>query len=324
MAEDFGIVHYKSFTPNDAFSAVSAIAACIAAATGGYWEVDSSITVASGELALKAKSQTFSPPPTLGDPNNQRIAIRAQAGQILQIAYAPDGWDSGTADFTDIAATSTKPWSDFRNITGSASGFGALSNTVWLVQYRDELATVSPYPGSTLTILLGNSSNYLYGCHAGRGLSMDNRSDPQLDLHGDCLLVGQPSDHLVNNSWLRGDNAVGGVNASIVKSGATWFNYCRITDDPTAAMKNPVGGFRRMVPYNVHGFGRAIPTPRDATTHCGILGQMKYIREAPVATSIIQIQRSVTDLNQRWKSMIWDATTTRDQVILWGPETEVP
>lgn len=321
MAEDYGIVHYKSFTAGDSTAAASAISAVITAATSGYWEIDPDISVASGEVALRATEQTFSPVPSPDNPNNQRIAIRAQASGVLQFAYAPSGWDAGTTTFAEIVATSTAVWTGFRNITGTTTGFGATPSVVWVAQYRDELTASSPYPASTMTVLVGTTSTFLYGAHVGRGVAMDNTSDYTELLYGDCLLVGQPIDIATNFSWLRGDALQGSVNAAIVRSGSTWWSYARVADDLTAANLADVGGAKRLVPYAMYGFGNAKPLNNN-TTHAGILGQLKYIRESNILLPFSSALASSTSVNQRWKPMVYDATN-RSQYVLWGPETEV-
>lgn len=327
MAEDWAIVRHKAITSADAFDVVTKIEECIAhAGVAGHWEKDTSISQASGELLLKPLSQTFVPPPALGDPNDQRVAVQAFAGGVVKFGYFPSGWDPGAATFNDVVNSSAVSWSGMRSITGTTSGFGALPDRVWVAQMRDELTTAAPYPGSSITVLLTASSvnEIKYAAHIGRVIACSDPSDFGLGVWGDACLTGGVYDIATANSWLKGAFSTGPTdNAVVFGGGSTWY-YANVAYDPTAIFLDDVNGIKRLFPYSVYGLGRARGGTLDATTSCGIIGQTKYIREMDASFNyFIRVQSSTVGSNQQWRPAVYD-TNSRPMVFLWGPEVEVP
>lgn len=314
MAEDSAIVRTKAFSAGDSTSAADAITSCIAAATG-YWELDSTVTVGSGEVALKATQQSY------GDADNQRIAIRAQASGVLQFGYAPDGWT--ITSLSDLDTTPPTAWSGWRNITGTSTGFGATILRVWVAQYRDQFdSSTAPNPASSLCVFVGTSSTWNYGSHVGRVISTDNASDPGNDIFGDALLVGTPvASTTTVNGWLRGDHTNNPANASVIRTGLTWWSYTRIADTLWANSLSDVASNRRIVPLNLYGHGNAKPVG-DATTHAGIIGQCKYLRRHGTSLNFSAYLQSTTS-TQRWTAVV-PSTTNTDHVVLWNAAVEVP
>lgn len=334
MAEDFAVVRYKNFTPEDAFDAVAKIEQCIAHAVAtGYWEKDTSIAQASGELLLKAKAQSFSPAPAAGNPNDQRIAIQAFApvapatDGILKIGYFPFGWDPGAATFNDVVNSSTVSWSGMRNITGTTSGFGALANRVFVGQMRDELTAAAPYPGNSLTILLVGTTvaEIEYAAHVGRVITCSDPFDFGLGLYGDACLTGAPFDIATANGWLKGTFGATTTNdAAVLHAGGNFWHFANVAYDPTALLLDNVNGLKRILPYTVYGTGLARGGTPSSAPGCGIIGQMKYIREVDASYDFFARLRSTTPgSSQVWRAAVYDATI-RPQVFLWGAEVEVP
>jgi hypothetical protein len=316
MAEDLAVVHTKAFTGGDSTEAATAIANCITASAGaGYWENDPSVTVGSGELALRPTQQL------LGDADNQRIAIRAQASGVLQFGYAPAGWA-----ITSLADLDTAPptvWSGWRNITGTATGFGATIVRVWVTQYRDQFdVATAPNPASSLAVIVGTASTWNHGAHVGRIIATDNASDPNNDIFGDALLVGTPTAVATTvGGWLRGSNTSNPANASVIRTGERWWSYTRIADVLAITALADLAGARRAVPLNLYGHGNALPTGDDVT-HAGIIGQCKYLRRQRQALGFGAYLQSSTSA-QRWTAVV-PSTTDTDHVILWAAATEVP
>ncbi len=317
MSEDFGVVHTKSFTGGDSTAAATAIAACITTAgASGYWEADPTVTPSAGQLALRPTQQGF------GDADDQRIAIRAQASGVLQFGYAPDGWAIST--LADLDTSPPASWSGWRNITGTATGFGATIVRAWVAQYRDQ-SDSGPNPASSLAVIVGTATTWSHGAHAGRVIATDNESDPDYGIFGDALLVGTPSADAVSvGGWLRGSNTVlaNAPHASVIRTGATWWSYTRIADPLSAASLLDLGNNRRAVPVNVYGHGNAKPIGDD-TTHAGIIGCMKYLRRHRTTMPFGAYLQSSTSADQRWAAVV-PSTTDTDHIILWGPVTEVP
>lgn len=314
MAEDFAIVHTKAIANSNSETIVNAVVSCINAATSGYWEVDTSVTVSSGQAALKAKPQGY------GNADSQRIAIRSQASGVVQFGYAPSGWSVTSLDQLDTSPPAA--WSGWRNITGTATGVTGTTR-VWVAQYRDEYSLTRLNPASSMTVLVGTAVLLSAGAHVGRVIALDNDDDEMLGLYGDALMVGALSDHAVTSSWLRGNNASNPANASVIRTGNTWWHYTRVADDPTVPALADVGGKRRLVPYCIYGHGRAKPFP-DAVTPAGIMGQCKYIREHRQALGFAQRLRSTSSSDQVWRPAVIASGGTSNQFILWGSETEVP
>jgi hypothetical protein len=315
MAEDTAIVHTKAFPGGDSTAAADAIADCITASLGeGYWEPDPTVTVSSGQVALRPTQQGF------GDADEQRIAIRAQASGVLQFGYAPAGW--GISSLDDLDTSPPAVWSGFRNITGTATGFGATIVRVWVAQYRDQLAA-GPNPASSLNVFVGTAATWNHGAHVGRVISTDNDSDPVNDIFGDALMVGTPSslDTLVGG-WLRGANTSNPANASIIRTGETWWSYTRIADVLQASALADVAGNRRVVPINLYGHGNAKPNGND-TVHAGIIGQCKYLRLHRDALEFGGRLESSSATGQRWAPVV-PSVVASNHYILWAAEAEVP
>lgn len=328
MAEDYAIVRHKAFTPSDAFDVVAKIEECIAhAVASGYWQKDTSITQASGELLLKAKPQSFSPAPAAGNPDDQRIAIQAFAGGILKVGYFPFGWDLGAATFNDVVNSSTVSWTGMRNITGTTSGFGALPDRVFVGQMRDQLTAAAPYPGNSLTILLVGSAiaEIEYGAHVGRVITCSDPSDFALGLYGDALLTGGVFDTATAAGWLKGAFGATTTNdAAVIHGGGAFWHYANVAYDPSTLNLDNVNNIKRFLPYSVYGLGRARGGAANSSSHCGIIGQTKYIREKDTSFDFHARLRSTTPgSNQIWRAAVYDITI-RPQVFLWGTEVEVP
>lgn len=316
MAEDLAVVHTQAFAAGDSTAAATAIAACITASAGmGYWEADPSVTVGVGELALRPTQQD------IGDADNQRIAIRAQASGVLQFGYAPAGWAITALSNLDTAPPTV--WSGWRNITGTATGFGATIVRVWVAQYRDQFdVTTAPNPASSLAVIVGTASTWNHGAHVGRIIATDNASDPSNDIFGDALLVGTPTAVAATvGGWLRGSHTSNPSNASVIRTGETWWSYTRIADVLASTALADAGGNRRAVPINLYGHGNAKPTGDDVT-HAGIIGQCKYLRRQRQAVGFSAYLQSATS-NQRWTAVV-PSTTDTDHVILWAAAIEVP
>jgi hypothetical protein len=325
MSEDYGIVHYKKFNQGNSISALSAIRDCISAATSGYWEIDGSISLSnlSTQLALKAKSNlSFSFPHSNGNPNDQRIAISAPTSEKLEFAYAPDGWGV-VSSFNNLNSTS-QTWTGFRPITANnTKNIENTSKIVYVVQYRDNNAT-TPYPASTLAILLGNSDNNVmdWCAYAGRGITVQNPSDFSLGLFGDCLLVGA--------AVFSGAGMMTGGStpvSSVVRTGNNTWHYTSTTQFDADQIKN-INDIRRVVPYEIHALnGRAIPTV-DTAIKFGLVGLTKYIRKSPFLYNQGKLKSKTAGSNQIWNpvsNIVPSATTgpVNNQYILWGPENLV-
>ena len=317
MAEDYGIVHTKS-TASTGTDVIAAIRACVNAAVAPdkYWEEDATITVTSEQIALRATAQGF------GDADLQQILIRHTGSGIVQVGYAPAGGLPPNA--TDIDTFPPTVWSGMRNITGAnATGIGASIARVWVAQYRDDFVA-GPNPASSITIILGSATAWLYGAHLGRIISTDNESDPDIDIFGDGVLVGVPRETHANGGWIFGSNTFSVDHSSVIRTGLTWWSYARVADVLTTTAQADVAGQRRVVPYCFHGFGKARPATADNTTMAGIIGTAKYIRLHRTALAFGGTLRSQTaGSSQVWRASVYD-TTDRAQYVLWGPETEVP
>jgi hypothetical protein len=315
MAEDIAIVHTKAFTGGDSTAAADAIADCITASLGeGYWEPDPTVTVASGQLALRPTQQGF------GDADEQRIAIRAQASGVLQFGYAPAGW--AISSLLDLDTAPPAVWSGFRNITGTGTGFGSGILRVWVAQYRDQLAA-GPNPASSINVFVGTATTWNHGAHVGRVISTDNDSDPDFNIFGDAVFVGAPSaDAALVGGWLRGANTSNPANASIIRTGNTWWSYTRVADVLQATALADVAGNRRVVPINLYGHGNAKPNGND-TAHAGVIGQCKYLRRHRTPLEFGGRLESLSPTGQRWSSVVRSGGNS-DHYILWAAETEVP
>jgi hypothetical protein len=314
MAEDYGIVTTKAASASTGTAIIAAIRDCIIGAPTSYWAEDSSITVTEEQIALKATSQGF------GDADEQQILIRHTGSGVVQVGYAPEGGLPPNA--ADIDTSPPSVWTGMRNITGTTAGIGASITRVWVVQYRDQLAS-GPNPASSITILLGTATAWLWAFHTGRIIATDNQNDPDIGIFGDGLLTGVPRETYVAGSWIHGTQTSNPTHAPIIRTGETWWSFARVADQLTAASLSDVAGQRRLVPYCFHGFGRAIPSPADNTTMAGIIGQAKYVRLHRTALAFGGTLRSQTpDSEQVWRASVYDATD-RAQYVLWGPETEV-
>lgn len=316
MAEDLAIVHTQGFAPGDSTAAVASIAACLSAAgAAGYWAVDPSVAVGAGELALLATAQGY------GVADDQRIAIRAQASGVIQFGYAPDGW--AITSLADLDTTPPAAWSGWRNITGTATGIGATIVRVWVAQYRDQFdSATAPDPASSLCVIVGSSSTWNHGAHLGRVLSTDNASDSSNGIVGDALFVGTPTAVAATvGGWLRGANTSNPANASVIRTGATWWSYARIADDLRAAALADIEQARRVVPLNLYGHGNAKPVGDDAT-HAGVIGQCKYLRRHRTTVGFGAYLQSIGSA-QRWTAVV-PSTADTDHIILWASATEVP
>jgi hypothetical protein len=317
MAEDSAVVHTKSFTAGDSTEAAQAIASCIVAAgVDGYWELDDAITPVPGQVALRPTAQGF-------DSDSQRIGIRAQASGVLQFGYAPEGWGAITS-FAELDATPPAVWSGWRNITGTATGMGASIVRVWVAQYRDQLGPDAPNPASSIAVIAGTASTWNHGAHVGRVIATDNASDPTNEIYGDAVLVGTPlSDTGLVNGWLRGSQQNNPDNASVIRTGETWWSFTRVAEPLAAASLLDAGGSYRVVPYSLHGFGKALPAPASNTIHAGRIGHSKYIRRHKNTLVFGAFLQSSTSTEQRWQSVL-PSTAETDQVILWSLPVEVP
>lgn len=317
MAEDIAIVHTKTFAAGDSTAAANAIAACIAAATGGYWEPDPSVTTGTGEVALRPKAQSY---PLAED---QRIAVRAQASGVLQFGYAPSGWAIST--LAELDTTPPTVWSGWRNITGTGTGIGAAIVRVWVAQYQDQFdSATAPNPASSLCVFAGTATTFNHGAHVGRVIATDNASDPTNGIFGDAVLVGTPTPVSTTagtvGGWLRGSNASNPANASVIRTGETWWSYTRLADTLSASALLDVASNRRVVPLNVFGHGNAKPLGDD-TTHAGIIGQCKYLRRHRQTLDFGAFLQSTTSA-QRWTA-VNPSTTATDHIILWATPVEV-
>lgn len=327
MSEDYGIVHYKKFNQNNSASALNAIRNCIVAATDGYWEIDGdiSLTNPNTQLALKAKNN-----PSLssfsffgGNPNDQRIAIKASTLEKLELAYAPDGW--GIISNFDFLTSTTQTWTKFKSITGSTEGIGNVPTTVYVVQYRDNNIT-TPYPASTLAVILGNVDNgtMSWCAYAGRGITVQNPSDFNLGLFGDCLLIGGTIFTAIGA--LLGKSTL--PDSSIVRTGNNCWHFTSSNQFGSAEIAD-IGDIRRVLPYEITGLGgRAIPTNND-TIKFGVVGLTKYLRKARFLYDQGNLRSKTTNSKQQWKAVsrnVKSPTTspTNGQYILWGPENLVP
>jgi len=344
MSEDYGIVHYKNFNgTGNASNLLTLIRDCIVNAQSTndyYWEIDNDIsTNPTTQLALRARQQNFAAPPSNGNPNNQRIAIRAVPGTArLEFAYAPEGWGLSSPTSFDNLSTTPNTWTNFKNITGGTvkNGYipeiGANNRTVWVVQYRRS----GLYPASTLTFLIGNSATdqFNWGAHIGRGILPDNSSDFDLGLFGDCMMIGRISTGQSGWIYSNTSNTDYRQNSSILRTGLTSWHYSLIVDDPITQNRllllNRIENKFKMLPYIVSGLSRMFPTflsaGAAAPSACGIVGNLSYIRCGKVENNTVQIARSKTILSkQQWKPIKTNATTaTAAQYILWGPENLVP
>lgn len=320
MAEDIAIVHTKAFTAGDSTEAAQAIADCISAAGGvGFWELDPMVTTGPGEIALRPTVQGF------GDADNQRIAIRAQASGVLQFGYAPSGWViTSLADLDDPLLAPTV-WSGFRNITGTATGFGATILRVWVAQYRDQFdSATAPDPASSLNVFVGTNTTWNHGAHVGRVIATDNASDPDNNIFGDAVLVGIPTpvsnSTATVNGWLRGSHLNNPANASVIRTGQTWWSYTRLADTLSASSLNNFGAGARVVPINVFGHGNAKPLGDDVT-NAGIIGQCKYLRRHNRTIPFNAYLQSTTS-EQIWAAVV-PSTADTDHIILWAAPVEV-
>ena len=313
MAEDFAIVRTKA-TASTGTEIIAAIRSCVTS-TVGYWEEDPTIAVTAEEIALRAVAQG------LGDADLQQILIRHTGSGVVQFGYAPSGGLPPAA--VDVDTIPPPVWSGMRNITGTASGVGASITRLWVAQYRDQLIA-GPNPASSLAVILGTSTAWLWACHAGRILATDNESDPDTDIFGDGLLTGVPRETYAAGSWIHGTQTSNPDHGSVIRTGATRWSFARVADQLTTASLADVASQRRVVPYCFHGFGKARPAPADNTTMAGIIGQAKYVRLHRTALAFGGTLRSDTvGSSQVWRASVYDATD-RAQYVLWGPETEVP
>lgn len=324
MSEDYGIVHYKKFSQGNSISALNAIRDCIVAAADGYWEIDGSISLSNlnTQLALKAKNNPSlsSFPFPHGNPNDQRIAIKATGTDKLELAYAPDGW--GTISNFDSLTSTTKTWTRFKSITGSTAGISNVPTTAYVVQYRDNNIT-TPYPASTLAVILGNVDigTMQWCAYAGRGITVQNPSDFNLGLFGDCLLIG--------TAVFTGAGVMSGTSAlpdsSIVRTGNNCWHYANGTGFEANHIGD-IGDIKRVLPFQIScSNGRAIPTV-DATIKFGVVGLTKYLRKARFLYTQGNLKSKTTNSKQQWKPVSTNTTgntPVNNQYILWGPENLV-
>lgn len=318
MAEDYGVVTTKAVSASTGTAIIAAIRDCVNGSPTSYWAEDASITVTAEEIALKATPQGF------GDADEQQILIRHIGSGVVQIGYAPAG--GLPADASDIDTMPPAVWTGMRNITGTSAGIGASITRLWVAQYRDQLAA-GPNPASSIMVLLGTSSAWLWACHTGRIIATDNQNDPGIGIFGDGLLTGVPRETYATGSWIHGTQTSNPTHAPIIRTGSTWWSFARVADQfvpSTTLATQDIGGQRRVVPYTFHGFGKAIPAPADNTTMAGVIGQAKYVRlhrtELPFGGTL---RSQTTGSDQVWRVAVYDATN-RYQYVLWGPETEVP
>lgn len=329
MSEDYGIIHYKNFNQGDASSALITIRECINAAISSgeyYWEIDNSIVLSDPDvqLALKAKNNPSlsSFPFSHGNPNDQRIAIRALSVGKLQIAYAPDGW-GGISNFNSLDST-TKTWTGFRSITGKNTEILNLPTTVWVVQYRDSSITTS-YPASTIAIVLGNSVKTLEYCaYAGRGITVQNPSDFNLGLCGDCLLTGV-ADFLLKEGLLL-NSLSPSSDSSIARVGIDSWNYIGVNEFSTSQVSDIILNtktIRRMFPYQINGYYQSTKSISNSTF--GIIGTTKHLRKSLVLNSLGDVISSTLGSKQKWKYIANNSSDPRfgSMYILWGPENQV-
>lgn len=360
MAEDFGLVRYKSIPASTAQNALDAIYACIIDTTSPshYWQVLTGSTYTPGsstELYLMAVPQGHG-----GDSDDQRIAVRVSSG-MLQIAYDPSG-----ALAPGSVPANAGLWTGWRSITSSTAGIGAAITHVYVVEYRDsgDLPAAN-LPGrnyaSSLAILLAvetGNKHFPWAAHVGRIVRLDNEQDEDLGylgvvpgLRGDAILVGMPEDYPsgghVAGSWFRSWDA-DSDHCSIFRTlpdiwytvtdteelrdsaygsieGGPTFN-CRSTATADMGGTGQPDAFQLMVPFNLCGAYRRRPINDNVLSRVGILGQTKYVRETRQALTFNQTYQSTDPASQQaWKPLVYNATTTSQaHVILWSKSpTEV-
>jgi hypothetical protein len=192
-----------------------------------------------------------------------------------------------------------------------------------VAQYRDQFdAATAPNPASSLAVIVGTASTWNHGAHVGRVIATDNASDPSNDIFGDALLVGTPTAVAATvGGWLRGSNASNPADASVIRTGETWWSYTRIADVLAATALADMSNSRRVTPCNLYGHGNAKPTGDDVT-HAGIIGQCKYLRRQRQPLGFGAYLQSATS-NQRWTAVV-PSTSDTDHVILWAAAVEVP
>ena len=236
MAEDFGLVRYKSIPASTAQNALDAVYACIIDTTSPdhYWQVLTGSTYTPGsstELYLMAVPQGHG-----GDSDNQRIGVRVSSG-MLQIAYDPSGALAPSTVPTDAGV-----WTGWRSITQSTAGIGTAITHVYVVEYRDsgDLPAAN-LPGrnyaSSLAILLAvetGNKHFPWAANVGRIIRLDNEEDEDLgylgsstSLRGDALLLGIPQNYRGISfggdlgSWFRTYDGADANNCGIIR---TWDN----------------------------------------------------------------------------------------------------
>ena len=138
-------------------------------------------------------------------------------------------------------------------------------------------------------------------------------------------MTGAPFASATTASWLKGAfSASQTADSSIFWSGGNEWYFAQVGYDPTAQMLDGVNNIRRFFPYSLIGVGRARGGTANSSTYCGILGQTKYIRELDASYSFkARLKSKTPGSNQIWRASVFD-TNSQPQVVLWGPEVEVP
>jgi hypothetical protein len=304
----------------------------------------------AGFLLLRATPQSFSPAPSLDDPNNQQILVSGSlATNQVSFLYAPNGG----VDITNYQNTWTVGLSNgantsgFRNITGLTTAMTLTAREIMVAEHRERLTAGNAYPASALTVFISSTTvidseyAFRYGCHVGRIATPDFPEDPTNGVTGDGILTGVPSLLNTQGNWyarIISTNA-NRDHASAVRVGASQWSlaspiikYTLLTNAINTSLPpweltgvgpeylQTIESIDRIVPHRINAY---LQVPVVTATAFGEIGIFKYFRvfrdklanRHLIASKTIPVEALE---RQAWLGFNAHTSGNQNQVMLWG------